>query len=100
MINKIESILDKDIRPYLRTHGGDVRICSFHDGILELKLSGSCSGCLAASDTKDTLITQTLISKLPEVKEVVFNDDIDPELWALAKQVLNHQAPDYIKHSI
>lgn len=98
MFAQIEAVLDKDIRPYLRGHGGDVKVCSFHDGILELKLSGSCAGCLEASDTKDTLITQTLMNALPSVKEVVFNDDIDPELWKIAKQIFQNQTPDFMKH--
>lgn len=91
MIDQIESVLDKNVRPFLRGHGGDVKVCSFHNGTVELKLSGSCAGCLEASDTKDILITQTLISSLPFVKEVVFNDEIDPELWKIAKQFLQHK---------
>lgn len=98
MLKKIESILDNDIRPFLRSHGGDVKVCSYADGVVELKMLGGCAGCLEAAETKDKIITKTLTSSLPAIKKVIFNDDIDPELLALAKQILSDQTPAFIKH--
>ncbi len=38
--NQIEAILDEQVRPVLRSHGGDIRIQHYVDGVLTVKLLG------------------------------------------------------------
>src|SRR6476620_30012 len=35
----------EEVRPYLQSHGGDVELVSLQEGVLRLRLEGSCSGC-------------------------------------------------------
>ena len=42
MKEKVEAILDEQVRPYLRSHGGDVRIRELRDGVLYVELLGQC----------------------------------------------------------
>src|SRR4051812_23952138 len=39
------------VRPYMESHGGNVELLGIEDGIVRLKLQGSCSTCAASSAT-------------------------------------------------
>lgn len=41
----IKELLDTRIRPTVQEDGGDVLFVDFKDGILRLKMQGSCSSC-------------------------------------------------------
>ncbi len=40
-----------EVRPYLASHGGDMEVMLIQDGVVRLKLHGSCDGCTAADAT-------------------------------------------------
>ena len=40
-----------DVRPYLHSHGGDMEEVHIEDGVVRLKLHGSCDGCTASDAT-------------------------------------------------
>ena len=40
-----------EVRPYLHSHGGDMEVMSIADGVVRLKLHGSCDGCTGADAT-------------------------------------------------
>lgn len=40
-----------DVRPYLHSHGGDMEVVSIEDGVVRLKMHGSCDGCTGAEAT-------------------------------------------------
>ena len=40
-----------DVRPYLHSHGGDMEVVHIEDGVVRLKLHGSCDGCTASDAT-------------------------------------------------
>lgn len=40
-----------EVRPYLHSHGGDMEVVSIEDGVVRLKLHGSCDGCTGAEAT-------------------------------------------------
>src|SRR6185503_6402442 len=40
-----------NVRPYLRSHGGNVELLSVTDGVVRLKLEGSCNGCASSALT-------------------------------------------------
>lgn len=82
--------VDKDIRPYLRSHGGEIEVKSFEEGTLTVSLFGNCKNCLSAQYTFEDLIKKILEEKYPEeINEVVLYNDIDEDLWKFAKSILN-----------
>lgn len=91
MLKNIESVLNKEVRPYLQSHGGDVRVCSYNDGIVRVQMLGGCASCIAAAETNDQLISTALKDAIPAVKDVLLVDDISPELLNLAKAILNKE---------
>ena len=46
----IQLALD-DVRPYIHSHGGEVEVRSVADGVVRLRMHGTCNGCTAADET-------------------------------------------------
>ena len=64
--NKIKFILSK-IRPYIRSHGGDVEYVKFEDGIVYVRMLGACVGCSALDTSLNDAIEAILLEEVPEV---------------------------------
>ncbi len=45
MESEIEKVLEEQVRPMLALHRGNVDLVSFKDGIVYLRLLGTCKGC-------------------------------------------------------
>ena len=67
---KIEAVL-AEIRPYVQSDGGDIVFAGYKDGIVQVYMQGSCSGCPSSTMTLRMGIEERLKEVLPEVKEVV-----------------------------
>lgn len=53
------------VRPYIRSHGGSVEVLAAQDGVVRVKLAGSCSGCTASAVTLREGVEQALVEGLP-----------------------------------
>lgn len=42
---EIEKVLETQVRPMLRMHRGNIEFVSFEDGVVRVKLEGTCKGC-------------------------------------------------------
>jgi Fe-S cluster biogenesis protein NfuA len=72
MEEKVKKVIANDIRPYLKSHGGDVKLLSVSDGrVVKLKLTGTCGGCPMAQMTLKGFVEKALKAKIPEVKKVI-----------------------------
>lgn len=70
-IRKIKTILDEYIRPAVEQDGGAITYHSFQDGIVKVKLQGSCSGCPSSTITLKAGIENLFTRMMPgEVKAV------------------------------
>jgi Fe-S cluster biogenesis protein NfuA len=58
-------------QPYLRSHGGDVELASVEDGVVHVKLKGSCGHCSSSSDTLRDAVEAAIYDAAPEVATVV-----------------------------
>jgi Fe-S cluster biogenesis protein NfuA len=71
MKEKIEKTLDK-IRPMLMADGGNVELVEVtDDGVVKLKLTGSCGCCPMSQMTLKMGVERLLKEEVPEVKEVI-----------------------------
>lgn len=66
-------VLD-ELRPYLKSDGGDCKIIDIDGSVVKLELIGACSSCSASSVTMKMGIEKTLKERIPEVSEVVSVD--------------------------
>jgi Fe-S cluster biogenesis protein NfuA len=68
---KVEQALEK-VRPMLRADGGNVELVEITaDGVVKLKLSGTCGCCPMSQMTLKMGIEKILKQEVPEIKEVV-----------------------------
>tara|TARA_B100001029_G_scaffold176122_1_gene178552 strand:- start:154 stop:696 length:543 start_codon:yes stop_codon:yes gene_type:complete len=68
---KIIKILDTKIRPAVARDGGDIKFQEFNNGVVKVKLQGSCSGCPSSTMTLKQGVQNLLCHYIPEVKEVL-----------------------------
>lgn len=66
----IEEALDS-VRPHLKEDGGNVEVIELNpNGVLTVKWLGTCRNCEMSQMTLKAGIEQTIIQKIPEIKEV------------------------------
>jgi len=71
MRDRVEKALDK-IRPMLQADGGNVDLVDVtDDGVVKLKLTGSCGCCPMSQMTLKMSIERIIKKDVPKVKEVV-----------------------------
>jgi Fe-S cluster biogenesis protein NfuA len=63
---RVRQALDK-VRPYLRSHGGNVELLSTEGGVVRLRLQGSCDGCPSSAVTMKSSIEEAIYEKAPDV---------------------------------
>ncbi|HTF35420.1 MAG TPA: NifU family protein [Myxococcota bacterium] len=68
---RIRLILEQEIRPAVAMDGGDVIFAGYRDGVVELYMQGSCSGCPSSRATLKLGIEARLKEEIPEITEVV-----------------------------
>jgi len=61
----------KDVRRFLQAEGGDCEIVDVENGIVKVRLKGTCRGCPFATITLKMRIETIIKEKVPEIKEVV-----------------------------
>jgi Fe-S cluster biogenesis protein NfuA len=70
---RVEGALE-EMRPYLDTHGGDVRLLGVSDGVVRLQLQGSCSGCPSSAITLRHGIEEAIYKAAPDVDRIEAED--------------------------
>ena len=59
------------VRPYLKSHGGDCELVNVRDGIVRLKLHGTCGSCPSSSLTLKNAVEEALYEAAPDILEIV-----------------------------
>lgn len=88
ILEQIEAVLDRDIRPVLALHGGNIRSLSCEDGVYRFQLTGQCSGCPSADLTSEELVRGTLLEALPQLRDAVLTSNVSEELLEQARAIL------------
>ncbi len=65
--DEVEAALER-IRTGLRVEGGDVQLVGIDDGIVKVKLQGSCAGCPFSQMTLKNFIEKEIKKSVPGVK--------------------------------
>jgi len=79
----IKELLETRVRPAIMEDGGDIEYRSFDeagDGVVKLKLKGSCRGCSSSTVTLKTGIERMMMHYIPEVKGVEQVADQEEEI--------------------
>lgn len=71
LFNRVNAIIEKDIRPFIESDGGLIELVSVEDdGTVFVKLAGACAGCPGATMTLKGGVQQILKMKIPQVNSV------------------------------
>ena len=71
VVKRIKELLDNYVRPAVEMDGGAIQFRSYDEGVVNLMLQGSCSGCPSSMITLKAGIEGMMKRMIPEVKEVV-----------------------------
>jgi Fe-S cluster biogenesis protein NfuA len=59
-----------EVRPYLKSHGGNVELIGVDDGVARLRLEGSCNGCAASAITLKNTIEEAINKVAPDLERL------------------------------
>ncbi len=71
IVKRIKELLDNYVRPAVEMDGGAIQFKSYDNGVVNLILQGSCSGCPSSMITLKSGIEGMMKRMIPEVQEVV-----------------------------
>jgi Fe-S cluster biogenesis protein NfuA len=66
-----------EVRPQLRSHGGNVELLGVSGGVVRLRLVGNCHGCPSSSLTMRQTIEEAILAKAPEVTALEVEGDVE-----------------------
>jgi len=71
-LRKAVAEIIRQLRPAVQSDGGDIELVDVSDkGVVSVRLLGACVGCPSSTMTLKMGVERTLISRLPQVSEVV-----------------------------
>ena len=89
LADRVEAVLDAEVRPYLASHGGDITVADLSaDGVLRVRLAGQCSGCPAAQLEGGTFVADLVRDRLPQITRVTAICGVSDELLSEARRLL------------
>ncbi len=71
VVKRIKELLDNYVRPAVEMDGGAIQFKSYNEGVVNLMMQGSCSGCPSSMITLKAGIEGMMKRMIPEVTEVV-----------------------------
>ena len=72
-IQKIKTVINRDIRPFVAMDGGDITFSKYKDHIVYVTMRGACSGCPSSQATLKDGVERLLKQALPEIQGVIAN---------------------------
>jgi Fe-S cluster biogenesis protein NfuA len=67
-----------EVRPYLKSHGGDVELIRVEDGVAYLRLEGSCHGCPSSTITLKLAIEEAIFNAAPDLDRLEVEGVTEP----------------------
>ena len=68
--SNVEKALD-EIRPFLMSDGGNIKLLSIEDTIVKVQLEGACTGCSVNQMTLKNGVEATIKKYAPQIEEVI-----------------------------
>lgn len=72
---QINELLEKYVKPAVENDGGAIEFLGFEEGVVTVLLKGACAGCPSSTATLKGGVENLLKQHLPEVKEVVAENE-------------------------
>jgi len=75
---RVERALE-EVRPYLRSHAGNVELLGVEGGVARLRLEGSCNGCPSSTVTLKLAIEEAIRKAAPDLEGIEAEGVAAPE---------------------
>jgi Fe-S cluster biogenesis protein NfuA len=75
---RVRGALD-EMRPYLESHGGGVELVGVQDGVVSLRLEGTCNGCPSSMATLKLAIEEAVRKAAPDVEAIEADGVVERE---------------------
>ena len=69
MRDRVEQVINR-IRPAVQMDGGDIELVAVENGLVKLRLVGSCHGCPSSMMTLQAGIERAIRAEVPEITGV------------------------------
>ncbi len=66
------------VRPYLQSHGGNVEVLGIEEGVVRLRLQGSCKSCPSSAMTLKLAIEEAIYEAAPDVTAIEAEGVLEP----------------------
>lgn len=60
----------EEVRPYLRSHGGNVELLGIEGGVARVRMEGSCDGCPSSAVTLKLAIEEAVLKAAPDLEGI------------------------------
>jgi Fe-S cluster biogenesis protein NfuA len=80
----------EEVRPYVESHGGTISVESIVDGVVKVRMLGSCDGCPSSTATLTVGVEQALREHWPNFRRL---EVVDPEEEAAGNGHAHEPAP-------
>jgi Fe-S cluster biogenesis protein NfuA len=67
---RVAAALEK-AQPYIKSHGGNIELESVEDGVVHVRMQGTCGSCSSSSETLKNTVETAIYDAAPEVVTVV-----------------------------
>jgi len=74
LFTRVAAVLE-EVRPYMRSHGGDVELVKVEGAVVYVRLQGACSGCSLSAVTLKSGVEEAIRARVPEIEEVLMVED-------------------------
>ena len=69
-LSSVEKALN-EIRPFLMSDGGNIKLLSIEETVVKVQLEGACTGCSVNQMTLKNGVEATIKKYAPQIKEVI-----------------------------
>jgi Fe-S cluster biogenesis protein NfuA/nitrite reductase/ring-hydroxylating ferredoxin subunit len=69
----------EEVRPYLRSHGGNVELLGVEGGVARVRLQGSCDGCPSSTMTLKLAIEEAVLKAAPDLEGIEAEGVTEPK---------------------
>ncbi len=73
-VDRVVQLALDEVRPYVHSHGGEIEVLGAVDGVVRLRMHGSCNGCTAADQTVASRIEVALREHWVDFRRVELED--------------------------
>lgn len=91
MEEQIKKVLKEKVDPVLAAHYGGAELTGFEDGVVYVKLTGSCASCPSAQSTIEDVVKSIVMENIQGVKNVVLDTSISEDLLDMARKILRKE---------